>query len=305
MYKKIQTKYYRYIKLRKYNFLVLQILVILMLTACSSTQNGSSTLPASNHSVAAATATVTTSVEANSLITPTRISTTSPNLITKSSAPENWQIRWLKSIPCRPPCWEGITPGLTTASKAVEILKQSPIVVNTKIGVDRLLPELGYVVWNWIGNEKGEKGDDGEANYDARTPEKLLYVIHPRYDIAFNLKDIMQAYGEPSHVIATAFPNPDINSGLTYSIKIVYINQGFALDMGVISKDGSNKPTLSADLSLTRPDFFVPSVDGFATAYKGLQPQPKLLVPWQGFKSFDFYCRDPSGDGSKDCSGIK
>src|SRR5688572_2209141 len=35
---------------------------------------------------------------------------------------------WIDGIPCEPPCWQGITPGQTTAFQAVEILRSNAIV---------------------------------------------------------------------------------------------------------------------------------------------------------------------------------
>lgn len=55
-------------------------------------------------------------------------SPTEMSSLTESALPEDWSYRWLKGIPCRPPCWEGITPGQTTAREAEEILRQSPII---------------------------------------------------------------------------------------------------------------------------------------------------------------------------------
>ncbi len=255
-----------------------------------------------------ATAPVTTTLAATAtrpVATPTPTLIISPSVTTaptKPAPPSDWQYRWLKGIPCKPPCWEGITPGQTTPAEAVEILKRSPIVSTANLEPDPLNTKYGYLVWNWIGNVTGSKGYDGEAKYYAQDPTKPVYIIRPKFGISFKLGDIIQAYGEPSHVIATAYPNPDIGSGLTYSVKIIYLSQGFAFDKGIVTKDESYKPIINGELYLLGPDFFAPDLDGFGAAFRGLQPQPKLLVPWEGFKSFDFYCRIPAEKGVEDCS---
>ena len=35
--------------------------------------------------------------------------------------------RWLSGIPCALPCWEGVTPGRTSAGEAAQILNANPL----------------------------------------------------------------------------------------------------------------------------------------------------------------------------------
>src|SRR5947209_4744604 len=60
-------------------------------------------------------------------------STITPTIgATKPAPPPDWQYRWLKGIPCKPPCFEGITPGKTTAEEAVKLLQQNPMAAYVK-----------------------------------------------------------------------------------------------------------------------------------------------------------------------------
>src|SRR5262245_17799626 len=52
--------------------------------------------------------------------------------------------RWLLGVPCRAPCWEGVTPGKTIAEEAVTIFRQSPILKNVQISAFDDL-NLGYI----------------------------------------------------------------------------------------------------------------------------------------------------------------
>lgn len=204
------------------------------------------------------------------------------SLSTKSPLVEDWPSRWLKGIPCRPPCWEGITPGRTTAAEAVEILKSNPLIATAERSTTTLFPELGYVEWNWVSGDKG-----GEANYNAHTPTQTIYIIYPYFPWSpFRLSDVIEAYGEPSHVIGTASHSRTNLGEIEYILRIMYRPQGFMLlDYSVV------KPVLNADLSLRRIVFFAPTDEGFAAALAGASEHPDRLVPWQGFKDFDFYCR--------------
>jgi hypothetical protein len=207
---------------------------------------------------------------------------------TKQPVSEDWPYRWLQGIPCRPPCWEGITPGKTTANEAVEVLCRSPVIATVEMATSPLIPEEGYVTWTWVGRQ-GQEG--GLATFDAQTPAGPVYVIEPYYPASFRLGDVMQAYGEPSHIIARSYHGPDIGSGVFYDLRIVYRSQGFLLIDG-----GRNKPVLGADTRFESVIFFALSDEGFQAALAGAAAYPEWLNPWQGLKDFDFYCRDEAGN---------
>ncbi len=202
---------------------------------------------------------------------------------TKPPPPADWPYRWLKGIPCQPPCWEGITPGQTTAAEAVEILERSPLIATVEITSVPLLPTIGLVIWDWVDGEEG-----GEAVFNT-PPSNLVYLVHPSLPITFRLGDVIQAYGEPSHVIARSHREPH-SSDISYDLSILYRPQGFIL----IGSAGYSKPILSAD-TLVSVTFFAPNDEGLQAALGGAAAYPEWLVPWQGMKDFDYYCRDIAG----------
>ena len=207
-------------------------------------------------------------------------------LPTKSPPSKDWPYQWLKGIPCRPPCWEGITPGQTTATEAVEILNRSPVIATVEMTTSPLIPERGHVIWSWVGRE-GREG--GWATFHAQTPSSPIYIINPLFPASFRLGDVIQSYGEPSHIIAKAFHRPD-SEGVDYNLIILYQSQGFALGTG-----GRLKPVLSMDTLFDGVSFFALNDEGWQAALGGAATYPEWVVPWQGMKDFDFYCRDETG----------
>lgn len=208
---------------------------------------------------------------------------------TKPLPPADWPYRWLEGIPCRPPCWEGITPGQTTAEEAVEILRRSPIVATAEITTIPLHSENGVVEWSWAGT--GRQG--GGADFYARIPPSPIYLVYPSYPVYFKLGDVIQAYGEPSHIIAKAFHRPD-KPGVDYDLRILYRPQGFILGVG-----GPKKLVLSADTLFESLSFFAPDDEGLQAMLKtlgGPSTHPEWMVPWQGMKDYDYYCRDEAGN---------
>lgn len=234
-------------------------------------------------------------------ITATNVVTNLPsnlNIATKTIiSSQDWQYRWLKSIPCLPPCFEGITPGKTTAQEALEILKKNPLITDAK-----LLPpqgEYSYVVWNWVGitpqSAKGSSG--GNLFYETRSSNQLIYLIWPFFSTSFKLSDIIKAYGDPSHVIV----GYETHQGqiARYYIYIIYLMQGFVVS---IPENNPIIPIISSDLLLEKPQFFIPNADGLEKIKPSLFSK-NLLVSWQGFKDFRFYCREfENVNGTENCN---
>ena len=57
-----------------------------------------------------------------------------------------WGTNWIKGLPCKPPCWYGITPGQTTETDAINILKSLPFVNTSSITTTYLL-QGSYASW--------------------------------------------------------------------------------------------------------------------------------------------------------------
>lgn len=219
--------------------------------------------------------------------TPTSISPVSTP--TRPLPPSDWQLRWLRGIPCRAPCWEGVTPGQSSASEAIALLNHSPIVINAQRKVVALMPELGRVTWNWVDGQEG-----GYANYPAKTSTEIIYSIAPLFRKTFRLTDVLETYGTPSHIIATAQPAPDRYSPtitkIFYDSWFIYLPQGL-----VVRSGGPDKPDLSQDTLFDQVVFFVPTQEGLEKSISIAREHSEWILPWQGFRNFEFYCRDVDG----------
>lgn len=200
---------------------------------------------------------------------------------TKPPPPEDWQTRWLKGVPCRPPCWEGITPGQTSGPEAGEILTNSPLIASTKTYT---FADYASIGWDWVTG-----GEGGQAHYHQQPASQSIYGIWP-WPTFLRFHDVLEAYGEPSHIMAGATISPYDHKTYAY-IVIIYIAKGFSLS--------SSQRDLSQDTLFRNAVFFVPSLDGYVDVEVFAKLHPDWLLPWQGFKGFDYYCRDESG--GKDC----
>jgi hypothetical protein len=281
--------------------LIILILLGLLLCACSDGQKSTRGPVAATPTYSAQR--TSTSVPAITTTTATQaIPSTHSVAPTVSSLSQDWQYRWLKGIPCQAPCWEGVTPGVTTADEGYALLQNSPDYFrNITKEVLSLQPDLGYIDWKWNNNlHVGKNGNNGGTiRYQANTPDQIIYKIVPYYFTTFNFSEIIPFYGEPSHVIATVVLNEDFS--YSFELRYVYLTRGFQLESGILTKDKSNKPIIAPNTEMANLTFFAPGIDGFDAAQK---QRKNLLVPWQGYKSFDFYCRDVYETGKEDCSGV-
>jgi hypothetical protein len=193
----------------------------------------------------------------------------------------DWRSRWLRGIPCRPPCFEGITPGITKAEEVVKILQQSPVIAAT-----REYPKSGEiesVTWYWVEGFRSLEEPDGRGgmvSFDSKT--SLVKEIDTQLG-EIKLSDVIRAYGEPSHIVVFKDTNYDDVSKYFYYLRIVYLPQGFYLK-GI----GLDKPDITPDMLLRSPDFIVPTIETFNQSISGAKEH---TIPWQGFKSFDEYCQ--------------
>lgn len=289
-------------KFRKFDSLVSIFFFIFYVTACNSEQNVVDTSTASIFPAATVTAASPSKTPTITLASFSQgVSTT---LATKSAPPLNWQYQWLKSIPCRPPCWEGITPGRSTLTETLKLLEQNPLIA------DYTMPKSDgknedYILWNWFDNPKnisGTAGKGGTIGYDSKTNVQTITYIQPKLS-TIKLGDVIQAYGMPTHIIAT-FDVPLENFELRHIVKFIYLTQGFVVS-NVILNLPNPIPSIDKDLLLEKVTFFTPNIDG----YKVFDPSlTKLMIPWQGFNEFKFYCRQanrPPKFEIEDCSGVR
>lgn len=213
-------------------------------------------------------------------VSSTAVSAAIPTIATTKNVTPNFLAHnlpsdWLKGIPCSPPCWDGVIPGQHTAQEAVDILKKNPKALN---------PQIQYknaVTWT---TSFGTNQYESEALFDVKDAKQLIYEVRPvtSLGVEIKLKDVIQAYGMPTYVIALK-NGPPVIKNVIYDATFFYITQGMR-----ISTKFSNKADFNQNLVIVTPEFFIPSEEGFKRAYNGID---HLAVKWEGFKDFRYYCR--------------
>lgn len=183
---------------------------------------------------------------------------------------------WLNGVPCKAPCWEGITPGQTTDIEAIQLLEQNPLIDHKDFPAS--ISDEG-IEWAWSDNRFG----GGTLHYrrsgigSSRVVDWMLIDLrNPVY-----LHEVIKAYGEPSHILAYKF-NGLHGDGPFYMLWLIYQPQGFMLNTGFVY---DHQPRIDSNLEFYKLYFF-----GTSEALGELGVA--AAVPWEGFKNFAYYCQD-------------
>jgi hypothetical protein len=211
-----------------------------------------------------------------------------------------WNTRWLKGVPCSPPCYENIMPGKTTLENAQKSMQQNSLIEKVEL-INSLSDSSAFLEWSWkkeLNNNLQElKG--GVLRVEDNKPNSSVKQIEPDL-LPFKLSEVIQAYGEPEYVIATF--NPKIHeSGFYYKLSLFYFSKGFLIH----TNPYKSTPIFNKEIEMDYVWFFPVGINGFQY-YRG-NISKELLVPWQGFKDWKFYCRYffDSQNQVKNCDGVQ
>jgi hypothetical protein len=215
--------------------------------------------------------------------------------------------RWLLKQPCVPPCWEGVTVGVTTQEDAFHILSKSPyvyIVDNGGLALGISPIHEGELRWLWTDQLDPSHQIPGSHTMNtihvfsaAHRPVRLMEMNFP---YGFTLRQLVNAYGNPSHTVAsviTATAGLGVDSAMLpdrlRTLHLIYLAQGFRVAVSVTPAYKSQK--ITPDLVLDNVTAFWPD-DPTGLSDSGLNPT--MFLPWAGLQSFEDYCTaqgTPSG----------
>ena len=190
-------------------------------------------------------------------------------------------VRWLSGNSCSPPCWEGIMPGQTTLKDAVDLLQNNPLIGQLTIYADENRPNSGEISWNWPGVEK--RG--GRVFYApiGDVAESVVYAIWPGFGEGIRLGEVIQAFGEPSHVkireVTILEPPAPREAWHTYTL--IWIENGFLVRGAPVSQT-----KIDDDFVIYTIGLFEPSMEGYL-ALEGNSGADSVL--WHGYDDANTY----------------
>lgn len=188
---------------------------------------------------------------------------------------------------CSWPCWQGITPGVTTSNDALQLIQNSSLVSQSTVQTESSKKGFGTAHWEWkIGDEQPPMWGDMEGQDGiVRTIELGAYPT-------FSIGEVINKFGSPDKIDVidcTDFPEQKYRyfCGTMY-----YTKRGFNINITwEVSWNDNDKEITPYD-----PISFVvllqPSTIEEWVAYYGGDPQTLNLQDWKGYGNlYELYYR--------------
>jgi hypothetical protein len=164
---------------------------------------------------------------------------------TKPTPTTGWQRAWLRQESCRAPCLDGVTPGQTTEEQAVAIWKKSPLfgagdvqTMSFKGRVDMAGTFGDEIYAHWLDNT-----DNGEMQAEvSKDSPHTVTGIRVGFYRQITLGEVIEAYGEPSHIEAIAYIGGVETTFKYFNVSLLYKPQGME-DGGYGAYGGSKEGT--------------------------------------------------------------
>ena len=182
-------------------------------------------------------------------------------------APSNWWIAWLAHPVCKPPCWQNITPGLTTRDEAASILENTPGIVITYNNLDGLS-------WNF-----GTKIEGGSMIISEDGTISAIWIGSVS-DRKLLLKTIVASYNEPKYLKPIECREGEC------AIALVYPSEGMFLTVYIKYNGIANASPqfdILPDSIIDRVYFIEPGIEKFQETF--IQDYG-LPMEWKGYGEY-------------------
>jgi hypothetical protein len=152
--------------------------------------------------------------------------------------------RWLEIQTCRTACWEGVVPGLTSLSEAVDIAERHPLTDPRKTNTRDAKAGAREIWWN-LGDQAQARVRIGHAVPAVADPGVVDSIV-VKLDADSTISDVFSALGDPSHVEATAVMNLYLRQNMK-SLSYIWAARGVAIEVANPGQATGFKPNDAAD----------------------------------------------------------
>ena len=202
-----------------------------------------------------------------------------------ASTPTTSSLQWLYGVPCRIPCFVGLTPGTTRPAEVQALLTQNGAVNIQDDPPGRISFSNGYISWTWNGMRAGTEYSERDAN----TKIGSIIGVLPQ---PIQLGKIIEVLGEPSEVFVVAGIVTGENRPSRPAVSLVYRSLGLTVLDGEENLTIANR--IDKDLKIREVVFFAPTPEGYAAMLeaKVTYSLPIKSFAWHGFDTVGAYCTD-------------
>ncbi len=198
---------------------------------------------------------------------------------------ENMDAGLFSGKPCKPPCWQNLTPGVSTTDDVERFLKN----LDQKKWPGRI-DDVDNSGCRWL-RIADKLGIEVNTLFDLYLNNGKLTFIGSRPPVVIRLKEIVDRFGTPEYFKAVLAVGPD---GQYYILEVYYPSQGLAFLLN---------PNQDKDVGYIKPGMLVDYIEYFPpgdllpylmTKYSCIGDQEyissyaqdiigKYIQPWSGF----------------------
>ena len=180
--------------------------------------------------------------------------------------------------PCAPPCWYGITPGLTSSQEAITALGDIPLVDSTSIETQaaRQYHFENQIFWDFLNQGYGGLSLKNDIVMEIRLE-----------DVSIPLEKLVDVFGDPEQMVF--YPR----WGDDWYVNLLYPQQGIWLWYHKHQISPGNLKIQARD-SVKRITFVDPGVlfellaaDGRLYLEEKSLTISEVLIPWQGYGNIE------------------
>jgi len=154
----------------------------------------------------------------------------------------------LTNVPCPPPCWQGITPGVTNVQEALSVVRTLPFVDPNSVTFGRDGWDDSMVSLHWT-----DKGFNGAGDIRARRSDGIVVEIMLTLPTPIRLGEIVHVQGNPTLV------RVKLNADGPPSGTFAYPDKGVILEALTVPRASTmGKALISRNSRVTHADYFSP-----------------------------------------------
>ena len=199
-----------------------------------------------------------------------------------------WISKWIDMPVCAPPCWENLTPGVSSFLEAKAAINDRADIENLYLGVGPL--SKNQILLNWYFSDEG---GSGEIFSDLEGEKISSIVLHtnPNRKKTLSLEGIVLKFGDPDEITVVHCLPED---RLICEIRLLYLENGLAVKFRSIptyknSKDPFFYINVAPNAEVTEIMLFPPSRSEYiqSTSNK-IRDDLDRVSRWDGFGKYTF-----------------
>jgi len=199
------------------------------------------------------------------------LSTQTPSLIVSASIKNSLLVG---NNTCVLPCWQGITPGLTTISDALQALENSPLICKNSLQFDEPSSSSGRAFWNWKDSVASPGDDYPVLKWEGGIVIRITLFLGTNVSV----EEIIAKFGVPEQVSASDLGLPE---AVEWGVTLYYPSTGFAAQ--IISLSGPDEEELNPSDVITYIVLLAPSPIEEMIPSLGRNIENTQIYDWKGY----------------------